>query len=146
MDACTDEGRLLALSFSQVVLSTAMSGVCCDLLGMRQMMEAFSACSKHSLQALLLGCADLLKPESNLPVATRMEALLSEYQSCLQQLLVLTDGCDSKFAWLRVSCIAMHDIASSPSQWQVAQTLQSLCLCSLMFRHPHQHRVSELDI
>ena len=80
-----------------------MSGLCCDLLGMRQMMEAFSACSKHSPQALLLGCAELLKPESNLPVATRMEALLSEYQSCLQQLLVRTDGCDSKFAWLRMS-------------------------------------------
>lgn len=86
-------------------------------------MAAFAACSKHSPQALLLGCTELLKPDSNLPVATRMEALLSEYQSFLQQLLVLTDGCDSTVVWLRISCTAMHDIASSPYQWQVAQTL-----------------------
>lgn len=46
--------------------------------GVRLMMDAFSLCCKHSPQAQLLACADLLRPESNFPVATRMEGLLSE--------------------------------------------------------------------
>lgn len=54
---------------------------------MRKQLAAFGLCCKHSPQALLLGCAELLKPESNLPVATRMEALLGDKSHCHQSLL-----------------------------------------------------------
>jgi len=46
--------------------------------GMKKTFGAFSTCFQHCAPALLLGCCDLLKPESNQPVAVRMEGLLSE--------------------------------------------------------------------
>ena len=46
--------------------------------GLKKTFGAFSTCFQHCAPALLLGCCDLLKPESNQPVAVRMEGLLSE--------------------------------------------------------------------
>ena len=61
--------------------------------GIRKTFEAFSTCFQHCSPALLLGCCDLLKPESNQPVAVRMEGLLSEcyclplaHSSCISAL------------------------------------------------------------
>lgn len=46
--------------------------------GMKKAFDAFSICFQHDTSALLLGCSNLLRPESNQPVAVRMEGLLSE--------------------------------------------------------------------
>ncbi|KAL0044205.1 hypothetical protein WJX82_004139 [Trebouxia sp. C0006] len=45
--------------------------------GLKKTFGAFSTCFQHCAPALLLGCCDLLKPESNQPVAVRMEGLLT---------------------------------------------------------------------
>ena len=46
--------------------------------GMKKLFALFSRCFHHCPSATLAGCCDLLKPESNQPVAVRMEGLLSE--------------------------------------------------------------------
>ncbi|KAL3152469.1 hypothetical protein ABBQ32_001508 [Trebouxia sp. C0010 RCD-2024] len=45
--------------------------------GMKKAFDAFSICFQHDTSALLLGCSNLLRPESNQPVAVRMEGLLT---------------------------------------------------------------------
>ncbi|KAL0023867.1 hypothetical protein WJX79_001901 [Trebouxia sp. C0005] len=45
--------------------------------GMKKIFGAFSTCFQHSTPAILLGCCNVLKPESNQPVAVRMEGLLT---------------------------------------------------------------------
>lgn len=51
--------------------------------GMKKAFDVFSICFQHDTSALLLGCCSLLKPESNQPVAVRMEGLLSEPSTAL---------------------------------------------------------------
>lgn len=70
-----------------VTIGSATGYLSVPWTGMRKQLAAFGMCCKHSTPALLLGCAELLKPESNLPVTIRMEALLGDKSHHPQVLL-----------------------------------------------------------
>ena len=108
---------------------------------MKKTFDMFSKMFQHSPPAILTGCCSLLKPESNQPVAVRMEGLLCKSPSSATHCNILAaplyhldTNAQTVYSTLRndlscFDCLCLYACAAAISCCSFAYALQPLGNC-----------------